>query len=133
MREDGEAMTTKEEVIRYCMKFPDVYEDYPFHDPGTACMRIRGNRRIFVLIMERQGEVWVNVKCDPEWRDFWRNAYEAIVPGYHMNKEHWNSLILNGSIPGRDVERLIAESYDLCRPVCDKTARKTSQNGGGRR
>lgn len=108
-------MTTKDEVIRYCMKFPDVYEDYPFHDPGTACMRICGNRRIFALILERQGNIWVNVKCDPEWRDFWRDAYASIVPGYHMNKEHWNSLILDGSIPEKDVKRLIGESYDLCR------------------
>lgn len=107
-------MTTKEEIIRYCMKFPDVYEDYPFHDPGTACMRIRGNRRIFALIMERQGQIWVNVKCNPEWREFWREAYASVVPGYHMNKEHWNSLILDGTIPEKEIKRMLGESYDLC-------------------
>ena len=53
------------------------------------------------------------MKVDPEWRDFWRNAYTAVIPGYHQNKEHWNTIILDGSIPDKEVKRMIAESYDL--------------------
>jgi predicted DNA-binding protein (MmcQ/YjbR family) len=105
----------RSEVIRYCMTFPEVFEDEPFHDTNWTCMRIRSNRRIFAWIYERKERIWINVKCDPEWRDFWRCAYQSVLPAYHMNKEHWNSIILDGSIPDQDVKRMIGESYDLCR------------------
>ena len=65
---------------------------------------------------ERDGYINLNVKVDPEWRDFWRGAYDAVVPGYHQNKEHWNTIILDGTIPDKDIKRMIGESYDL---VCD--------------
>lgn len=67
-------------------------------------------------IYERMDQIWINVKCDPAWRDFWRSAFKAIVPAYHMNKEHWNSIILDGTIPQEDIERLILESYELTKP-----------------
>ena len=54
------------------------------------------------------------MKCDPQWRDMWRQAYKSVLPAYHMNKKHWNSLILDGTIPEDDIRRMIAESYDLC-------------------
>lgn len=60
------------------------------------------------------------MKCNPEWRDFWRSAFESIVPAYHMNKEHWNSIILDGTIPQMDIERMIAESYELTKPKSKK-------------
>ena len=63
--------------------------------------------------MKKDGHMWVNVKVDPEWRDLWRNTYEAVIPGYHQNKEHWNSVRLDGSIPDEEIKRMIAESYDL--------------------
>lgn len=62
---------------------------------------------------EKDGFLNLNVKADPEWRDFWRSTYESVIPGYHQNKEHWNTIILDGSIPDEDVKRMIAESYDL--------------------
>ena len=105
-------MTTKEEVIRYCLTLPGVYEDYPF-DPFTPCMRRRDSRKIFALIMERSGQLQVNVKCSPEWILFWREAFTSVIPGFHMNKKHWNTIILDGSVPDRDIRRMIAESYDL--------------------
>lgn len=62
---------------------------------------------------ERNGYINLNVKVSPEWRDFWRSAYSSVVAGYHQNKEHWNTIILDGSIPDKDIKRMIAESYDL--------------------
>ena len=50
---------------------------------------------------------------NPEWRDFWRSAYESVTAGYHLNKEHWNTIILDGTIPEEEIKRMIAESYDL--------------------
>lgn len=55
----------------------------------------------------------INIKVDPAWRDFWRQTYESVIPGYHQNKEHWNTVILDGTIPDEDIKRMIAESYDL--------------------
>lgn len=73
----------------------------------------KGNKKTFALIYDKDGYVWINVKCDPEWREFWRNAFESVVPAYHMNKTHWNSIILDGSVPDKDIQRMIGESYDL--------------------
>lgn len=106
-------MTKRQQVIAHCLTYPDVYEDYPFHDPNWCVMRHRENRRVFACIFNKDGKVWVNVKCDPQWRDFWREAFAGVIPAYHMNKTHWNSLILDGSIPEEEVKRMIAESYDL--------------------
>ena len=102
------------EVIKYCLTFSETFEDYPFHDNNWTCMRIRSTNRIFAWIYEREEHIWVNVKCDPQWRDVWRQAFKAVVPAYHMNKKYWNSLILDGTIPEKDIKRMIAESYDLC-------------------
>lgn len=109
-------MTTKEEVIQYCLSLPDTYEDYPF-GPPTVCMRRRDNRKVFVLIMEREGHLQINVKCSPEWILFWREAFDSVIPGFHMNKKHWNTIILDGSVPQEDIRRMIAESYDLTGPA----------------
>lgn len=106
-------MTERKEVIAYCQSLPGAYEDYPFHDANWTVMRCRSSRKSFALIFEREGNIWVNVKCSPEWILFWREAFEAVVPAYHMNKKHWNSLILNGSIPEEEVKRMIRESYEL--------------------
>ena len=96
---------------------PGVYEDYPFKDfSETAAMRCSMNKKIFVLIMPRGEYLWVNVKCDPQWRDFWREAFASVVPGYHMNKNHWNSIILDGTVPDEDIKRMLEESYDLVKP-----------------
>ena len=108
-------MRTRQEAVGYSLTFPNVYEDYPFHDSNWTCMRIRTNKRIFAWIFERDNHIWVNVKCDPEWRDFWRETYDSVIPAYHMNKKHWNSVILDDSIPEKDIRRMIAVSYDLCK------------------
>ncbi len=106
-------MTTREEAVAFCLKFQDVYEDYPFHDPNWCVVRHKGNKKVFAWIFDREGHVWVNVKCNPEWRDFWRQAYDAVLPAYHLNKEHWNSIILDGSVPKDEIQRMILESYAL--------------------
>lgn len=106
-------MREKREVVVYCLTLGNVYEDYPFHDDKWCVMRHKASKKTFAYIYEKNDQIWVNVKCEPQWRDFWRSTFEAVVPGYHMNKEHWNSIILDGTIPKRDIKRMIAESYDL--------------------
>jgi len=97
----------------YCLTFPNVYQDAPFHDDNWQLVRYRKNKKTFALTYEREGKIWVNVKVVPEWRDFWRQTYEAVIPGWHQNKEHWNTIILDGTVPENDIKRMIAESYDL--------------------
>ncbi len=109
-------MTNRSEAITFCSKLLNVYEDYPFHDPNWTLMRHQGNRKVFAWIYEKDNYIWINVKCDPEWRDFWRGTYKSVVPGYHLNKEHWNSIILDETVPEKDIKRMIEESYDLTKP-----------------
>ena len=106
-------MTTKQSIITYCLTFEDVYQDTPFHDDNWILLRYRKNKKAFAWLYERNENICVNIKVDPTWRDFWRSAYEAVQPGYHMNKEHWNTIILDGTIPDNEIKRMIAESYDL--------------------
>lgn len=109
-------MKTREQAIAYSLTMGEVYEDYPFHDANWSVMRCRGNKKIFACIYERLDHIWINVKVNPEWRDFWREAYHSVVPAYHMNKENWNSVILDGTVPEDEIKRMIAESYELVRP-----------------
>ena len=106
-------MKSREEVLAYGLSFPMTYQDAPFHDPNWQLVRVKGSKKAFLWTYEKDGSLHLNVKADPEWRDFWRNTYPSVIPGYHQNKEHWNTIILDGTIPDEDVKRMIAESYDL--------------------
>ena len=106
-------MTTREEVLSFGLSMDYTYQDAPFHDQNWQLVRYRGNKKAFLWTYELEECLRINVKVDPEWRDFWRSAYDAVIPAYHQNKEHWNTVILDGSVPDRDVKRMIAESYEL--------------------
>lgn len=106
-------MKTRKEALEYGLSFPNTYQDAPFHDPNWQLVRVKKSKKAFLWTYERDGFINLNVKADPEWRDFWRSAYASVIPGWHQNKEHWNTIILDGSIPRKDIERMIAESYDL--------------------
>jgi len=106
-------MRTRDEVLEYGLSFPDVYQDTPFRDSNWILVRYKKNKRAFLWTYEYQGQMRINVKVEPEWRDFWRQTYKAVIPGYHQNKEHWNTIVLDGSIPDEDVKRMIDESYQL--------------------
>ncbi|MGI6094093.1 MAG: methylated-DNA--[protein]-cysteine S-methyltransferase [Lachnospiraceae bacterium] len=106
-------MKTREEVLAYGLSFPNAYQDAPFHDPNWQLVRVKGNKKAFLWTYKRNGYLNINVKVDPQWRDFWRDTYEAVIAGWHQNKEHWNTVILDGSVPDEDIRRMIAESYDL--------------------
>lgn len=106
-------MKTREEALAFGLSFPNTYQDAPFHDENWQLIRVKGSRKAFLWTYERNGCIHLNVKADPEWRDFWRSAYASVIPGWHQNKEHWNTIILDGSIPERDIRQMISESYEL--------------------
>ena len=106
-------LKTREQVLKFGLSFPDTYQDAPFHDDNWQLVRYKGNKKAFLWTYERDGYLNLNVKVDPDKAFFWRDIYASVVPGYHQNKEHWNTVILDGSIPENDVKTMIAESYEL--------------------
>ncbi len=108
-------MKTREEALAYGLSFADTYEEAPFSDPNWQLVRVKGTKKAFLWTYEKDGQVRINVKTDPRWRDFWRDAYPSVLPAYHQNKEHWNTVILDGTVPDDVIYRMIAESYDLIR------------------
>ena len=113
MTERIKRLKTREEALAYGLSFPDTYQEAPFHDDNWQLVRVKGSRKAFLWTYEKDGCVNLNVKTDPAWRDFWRDAYRSVTAGWHQNKEHWNTIILDGTIPEEDIRRMIAESYDL--------------------
>lgn len=109
-------MTTREEAVQACLALPFAYEDYPFHDPNWTVLRHQENHKIFAAVYQHQGGVWMNLKAEPLAGDFWRQQYPAIVPAYHMNKKHWISVILDGSLADEIILTLIQDSFSLTAP-----------------
>ena len=106
-------MKTREQALKYGLSFPNTYQDAPFHDQNWQLVRYVGNKKAFLWTYEKDGVICLNVKVDPEKAYFWRRIYASVLPGYHQNKDHWNTILLDGSIPDKDVKMMIAESYDL--------------------
>ena len=115
---------TRQELINYCLAFPAAYEDYPFDDITDAgawtVMRHRSNKKSFAFIYERDGKLCANLKCDPFEADFLRQAYPNVTPAYHMNKVHWNTVVIGGDVGDDEVKRMIENSYDLIKPKVKK-------------
>lgn len=112
---------TREDAIEYGMSFPDVYLDTPFHDLNWQLIRVKDSKKAFMLIFEWNGHICLNVKMDPTKAVFLRQAFPSVIPAYHQNKEHWSTIILDGTVPDREIELMIAESYDL---VTDSPAKR---------
>ncbi len=106
-------MKTREEALTYGLSFPDTYREAPFHDPNWQLVRVKKSKKAFLWTYEKDGYINLNLKVDPQWRDLWRKTYKSVLPAYHQNKEHWNTVVLDGSIPDDVIKRMIAESYDL--------------------
>jgi predicted DNA-binding protein (MmcQ/YjbR family) len=98
------------DLIAYCTSKPGAEETTPF---GPDHLVYKVNGKMFALTSPDEFPPRVNLKCDPERALELRDRYEAIIPGYHMNKRHWNTLILDGSLPDQLVRELIDHSYQL--------------------
>ncbi len=99
-----------EELRDYCLSRPGAEEDFPF-GPDTLVYKING--KIFLLAGLDQNPVQFNVKCDPEKAVQLREEYSCILPGYHMNKKHWNTIIADGSVSNDLLKEWIDESFEL--------------------
>lgn len=94
----------------YLLGKPDAVEDFPF-GPDVAVMKIQG--KMFATLSIDSGEGRMNLKCEPNQALMLRDFFEAVIPGYHMNKQHWNTIKLDGSIPEGEIQRMIDHSYAL--------------------
>ena len=100
----------KEKVRNYFLSCPESYEDFPFGEEITI---FKVKNKWFGLLVEREGNLQINLKCDPDEALILRDIFKSILPGYHMNKKHWNTVILDGSIPEKEIEAMIYSSYVL--------------------
>jgi len=108
---------THEEVEKYLLEFPNTFLDYPFGE-GVAVYKIGDSKqpsegKMFALISEDKTPVNISLKCDPLLSPILREKYETVMPGYHLNKKHWNTVVLTGQLPWEEVQGLIRHSYDL--------------------
>jgi predicted DNA-binding protein (MmcQ/YjbR family) len=100
-----------ETLREYCINKPDTTEGFPFGE-DTLVFKVKG--KIFALA-NLSGEHSLNLKCDPSLALELRERYSSVTPGYHMNKKHWNTVILDGTIPDKEIFAWIDHSYNLVR------------------
>jgi predicted DNA-binding protein (MmcQ/YjbR family) len=98
-----------ESLREYCISKQYVTESFPFDDETLV---FKASGRIFALV-SLEGDFTINLKCDPAFALELRERYPAVIPGYHMNKKHWNTVVLDGSIPDKEVYSWIDHSYGL--------------------
>jgi predicted DNA-binding protein (MmcQ/YjbR family) len=104
------ADSRRDRVMAVCGGKPGAAEDYPFGDE-VAVFKVAG--RMFALVSLGPAPGSVSLKCDPGLAADLRRRYPAIIPGYHLNKRHWNTVTLDGSVPDEEVLDLVDHSYDL--------------------
>jgi predicted DNA-binding protein (MmcQ/YjbR family) len=113
---------TREQIRALCAAKQGAVETHPF-GPTVAVYKVGG--KMFALVPHGGDPATVNLKCDPEWSEILRNAYPAVQPGYHQNKKHWNTVVLDGSVPGDEIAELVEHSYALVVESLPKSARAT--------
>lgn len=109
-----------ETLHNYCLSKPDVEETFPF-GPDTLVFKVSG--KIFLLTGLDSEELRINIKCNPDKAIELREQYSCVFPGYHMNKKHWNTIIIDGSVPTSLIKEWIDHSYDLVTNKKNNTCR----------
>lgn len=98
-----------ETLREYCIAKKHVTESFPF---GEDTLVFKVNGKIFALV-NLDGDLSINLKCDPVFATDLRERYSSVTPGYHMNKNHWNTILLDGTVPDKEVFSWIDHSYNL--------------------
>ncbi len=111
-----------QDLESFLLKFNGASLSFPFDDK-TPVFKVA--RKMFALVALERKPLAVNLKCDPEDAILLRSQFEAINPGYHMNKDHWNTITLDGSLDHQLLSKLIQDSYDL---VVKTLSKKNQQN-----
>jgi predicted DNA-binding protein (MmcQ/YjbR family) len=93
----------------YCIKKKNATESFPF---GEDTLVFKVNEKIFALV-NLDGDLTINLKCDPGYAIELRERHSSVIPGYHMNKKHWNTVLVDGTIPDKEIFSWIDDSYNL--------------------
>jgi len=105
---------THKEVEEYLLSLPNVRLDYPFgKDVAVYKIGQADDAKMFALISEGKEPIQLSLKCDPQLAETLRERYESVLPGYHLNKKHWNTILLTGQIEWDEIQVFIRHSYDL--------------------
>jgi predicted DNA-binding protein (MmcQ/YjbR family) len=105
-------------VEEYVLSMPNAKLDYPF---GEDVAVYKVDDKMFALIAEGKDPVRISLKCDPVLSKVLRSRFESVMEGYHLNKKHWNTVVLTGQLPWEDVQALIRHSYDLVTGISEDT------------
>lgn len=97
-------------VEEYVLSMPGAKLDYPF---GEGVAVYKAHDKMFALISEGTDPLRISLKCDPQLAKVLREKYETVMEGYHLNKKHWNTIILTGQLPWEEIQGFIRHSYDL--------------------
>jgi predicted DNA-binding protein (MmcQ/YjbR family) len=98
------------EVEDYILSLPNARLEYPF---GESVAVYKVHDKMFALIAENKTPINLSLKCDPGLAKLLREKYETVMPGYHLNKKHWNTIVLTGQLEWQEVQDLIRHSYQL--------------------
>ena len=109
-----------DEIRKHCLRKAAVTEDFPF-DEDTLVFRVAG--KIFLLASLERIPLSINLKCDPEQAIELRERHASVLPGYHMNKKHWNTVVMDGELSATEVRRQIDHSYALVAASLSKKLR----------
>ncbi len=101
---------THKKVEEYLLSMPNARLDYPFGE-NTAVYKVKD--KMFALVTEKKMPVQISLKCEPLLAETLRQKYESVMPGYHLNKKNWNTIVLTGQLGWDEVKDLIKHSYDL--------------------
>jgi predicted DNA-binding protein (MmcQ/YjbR family) len=101
---------TSRRLRAHCLSFPGASETFPF-GPETSVFKVAG--KMFALSRLEQDPLRISLKCEPALAEQLREAHAAVTPGYHLNKRHWNTVIVDGSLPDQMVKDMTEDSYDL--------------------
>jgi len=99
-----------EELRLYCLSLPEVEEGFPF---GPETLVFKSGGKIFLLMSLDVQPLQFNVKCDPELAIDLRDQYDCIRPGYHMNKRHWNTIVVDNTLTAKQIKEQVKHSYEL--------------------
>ncbi len=108
--EDMEAKLDHKTVEDYILSMPGAVRDYPF---GTDVAVYKAADKMYALIAEGSDPLRLSLKCDPQLSILLREKYETVMAGYHLNKKHWNTIVLTGQVPWDELQDLIRHSYQL--------------------
>ena len=103
-------MISHKKVEDYLLSMPGAKLDYPF---GEQVAVYKAKDKMFALVAEKSSPVRLSIKCDPNLSEKLREKYESVMPGYHLNKKHWNTILLTGQLEWSEVQDLIRHSYHL--------------------